>query len=222
MERSHRWALRSIHTFNTTLNKNPPQALYGIIQGGVYEDLRKRSSDFTNSQDSLFGQAIGGSLGESRAQMHEIVAYTASCLHKDRPTHLLGIGGIGDIFFGVEQGIDTFDCVHPTRLARHGGALVRPCHQEENKREHINLRNTCYTYDQRPLEPDCSCSTCHNVTRAYLHYLLKAGETIVHSLLMIHNVTFMNRMMEAIRTTLHHQPDQWNNLKEHWVNCDRA
>jgi queuine tRNA-ribosyltransferase len=98
------------------------QALYGIIQGGIYEDLRDESTDFINKH-AFFGTAIGGSLGASKKNMHDIVAYTRARVRDDRPVHLLGIGGVRDIFHGVRQGIDTFDCVHPSRLARHGGAL---------------------------------------------------------------------------------------------------
>jgi queuine tRNA-ribosyltransferase len=104
--------------------------LYGIIQGGVYKDLRRESVEFTNSQP-FFGTAIGGSLGANTATMHDIVAYTRDLVRDDRPVHLLGIGGVIDIFHGVRQGIDTFDCVHPTRLARHGGALVKASHWDD-------------------------------------------------------------------------------------------
>jgi queuine tRNA-ribosyltransferase len=125
MRRSHRWAQRSLDQFvNTTEMVSTPQALYGIIQGGVYSDLRKESVEFINSL-GVFGIAIGGSLGSTRQMMKEIVELTCQHIRKDRPVHLLGIGGVADIFHGVRQGIDTFDCVHPSRLGRHGGALVK-------------------------------------------------------------------------------------------------
>ena len=104
------------HDFNRT------QALYGIIQGGIYEDLRDESTAFINAH-AFFGTAIGGSLGATKKEMHDIVAYTRARVRDDRPVHLLGIGGVRDIFHGVRHGIDTFDCVHPSRLGRHGGAL---------------------------------------------------------------------------------------------------
>jgi queuine tRNA-ribosyltransferase len=128
MRRSHRWAQRSLKEFIRT--DTGKQALYGIVQGGIYEDLRDESTDFVNSQN-FFGTAIGGSLGDTRKRMHEIVEYTRSKVRDDRPVHLLGIGGVMDIFNGVRQGIDTFDCVAPMRLARHGGALVMAAHWEE-------------------------------------------------------------------------------------------
>jgi Queuine tRNA-ribosyltransferase len=123
MRRSHRWALRSLNEFART--HTGKQALYGIIQGGVYEDLRTESVDFINTHP-FFGTAIGGSLGATKQDMHDIVAFTRNLIRDDRPVHLLGIGGIRDIFHGVRQGIDTFDCVHPTRLGRHGGKDLFP------------------------------------------------------------------------------------------------
>ena len=130
MHRSHRWAVRSLEQFKRT--DSGAQALYGIIQGGVYRDLREVSTDFINAQN-FFGTAIGGSLGATKQEMHEIVSLTRSRVRDDRPVHLLGIGGIRDIFHGVRQGIDTFDCVHPSRVARHGGALVMSAHWEEDE-----------------------------------------------------------------------------------------
>jgi queuine tRNA-ribosyltransferase len=128
MLRSHRWAKRCLKEFART--HTGKQALYGIIQGGIYHDLREKGVDFVNNQP-FFGMAIGGSLGGTKKDMHEIVSFTRSLMSNDRPIHLLGIGGVRDIFHGVRQGIDTFDCVHPTRLGRHGGALVTAAHWSE-------------------------------------------------------------------------------------------
>ena len=122
MDMSHRWAMRSLAEFNKI--NDGSQQLYGIIQGGIYPHLRKESCEFVNSQ-AFFGNAVGGSLGQNKEQMHEVVGIAMATLNRDRPTHLLGIGGVADIFNGVRYGIDTFDCVHPTRLARHGGALMK-------------------------------------------------------------------------------------------------
>jgi queuine tRNA-ribosyltransferase len=207
MERSHRWAKRSLDTFES--NNNGNQALYGIVQGGVYEDLRLASCDFNNT-GNFFGQAIGGSLGSNKNQMYDIVEFTKSKLDPNKPTHLLGIGDIDDIFFGVEQGIDTFDCVHPTRIARHGGALVQqianslqPYERTTYKKQHhINLFNSMYKLNQDPIEHGCSCSTCKNHSKGYLHYLLKAKELLAYQLITIHNVSFMNRLMTAIRQAI--------------------
>jgi queuine tRNA-ribosyltransferase len=196
MERSHRWEKRSLDEF---IRKNDfTQALYGIVQGGIHQDLRKRSAEFIE-ENQFFATAIGGTLGSTKAQMHEVVEMAMGELSASRPIHLLGIGGIVDIIKGVELGIDTFDCVHPTRIARHGGALVKSQCRDNKKREHINLKRSGYATDDNPIEPDCDCSTCNNFSRAYLHYLLKANELLAPSAITIHNIRFMNRLMEEIR-----------------------
>ncbi len=191
MRLSHRWEKRSLEAFDQ--HNNGCQALYGIIQGGVYEDLRQESVDFVNGED-FFAYAIGGSLGAYKSQMYDIINFTAPRLSVDRPIHLLGIGGIKDIFVGVRAGIDTFDCVHPTRLGRHGGALVRAA-----EKEHINLRNAQYKQDSNPIEVTCLCSTCATYSRGYIHHLLKAQELLAYTLLTVHNIRYMNALMAAIR-----------------------
>ncbi len=204
MHMSHRWAARSLQEFQ----RGPTgiQALYGITQGGVYPDLRKISADFVNSH-SFFGHAVGGSLGANKDQMEEVVEMAVEHLDPSRPIHLLGIGGIRDIFFGVQQGIDTFDCVHPTRLARHGGALVPPSVWEEmaenpEGREHINVRNARFREDSKPIDSSCGCQTCQTFSRSYIHHLLKAGELLGMQALTVHNVHFMNRVLAAIRQAI--------------------
>jgi len=204
MHMSHRWAERSLKEFQ----KEPLglQALYGITQGGVYPDLRKISADFVNSLP-FFGHAVGGSLGADKAQMAEVVEMAMEPLDPVRPVHLLGIGGISDIFYGVQQGIDTFDCVHPTRLARHGGALVplsvwESMGEDPRGREHMNLRNARFRDDARPLDETCGCQTCQTLSRGYLHHLLKAGELLVMQALTVHNVHFMNRLLSRIRKAI--------------------
>ena len=130
MQRSHRWARRSLNSFNSKLNYNPrygssgEQRLYGIVQGGVYEDFREESIEFNLNHIDVFGIAIGGSLGSSKEEMYNVVNFTGNKLGANHPIHLLGIGDPKDIWSLVRAGIDTFDCVSPTRLARHGGALM--------------------------------------------------------------------------------------------------
>ena len=210
MEMSHRWGQRSYEEFTRT--NDGSQALYGIIQGGIYEDLRKESCDFVNSLP-FFGHAIGGSLGENKDQMKEVVDYAAKLLDERRPIHLLGIGGISDIFYGVKAGIDTFDCVHPTRLARHGGALAK--RKQSTDKEHINIRNSQYRFDTTPIESDCSCHTCKNYTKSYLHHLLKAQELLALTLISIHNIAFMNRLLAAIRGAI--ETDSLDELQKEWL-----
>jgi len=205
MRRSHRWAVRCLHEFVD--HDDGSQALYGIIQGGVHQDLRDESTDFANRQP-FFGTAIGGSLGADRETMHDVVGYTAARCRPDRPIHLLGIGGIRDIFHGVRSGIDTFDCVHPTRLGRHGGALVQARYWDEEQpeapitREHIHLEKSRFRLDRRPIDPTCGCYTCRNHSRGYLHHLLRANETLGGTLISLHNIFFMNRLMAAIRSAI--------------------
>lgn len=193
-ERSHRWELRSLQEFEKI--NDGTQGLYGIIQGGIYDDLRKESVQFV-SENNFFGQAIGGSLGGSKEQMHDIVACTCNFLDNNRPTHLLGIGGLSDIINGVKNGIDTFDCVHPTRLARHGGALVDP--QFNDNRESLNINNSCFIHDLSPISETCDCYCCKNFSRSYIHYLFKAKEFLGGQLLTIHNTRFMVNFMKNIR-----------------------
>ena len=204
MHMSHRWAERSLKEFQ----RGDPdhQALYGIVQGGVYPDLRKISADFVNNLP-FFGHAIGGSLGADKAQMAEVIEMAIEPLDPQRPIHLLGIGGISDIFYGVRQGIDTFDCVHPTRLARHGGALVPPfvwetLGESSKGHEHMNLRNSRFREDERPIDESCDCHTCKTLSRAYLHHLLKARELLALKALTSHNVHFMNRLLSNIRKAI--------------------
>ncbi|HQU09820.1 MAG TPA: tRNA guanosine(34) transglycosylase Tgt, partial [Opitutales bacterium] len=212
MELSHRWAMRSYEAFKT--HDDGRQALYGIVQGGVYQDLRKISASFVAEQP-FFGQAVGGSLGGSKDQMHEVVAIAAEYLHPERPTHLLGIGGISDLWNGVAMGMDTFDCTHPTRIARHGGALVHP--ELGEGRAYLNLKNTRFKTDLSPLEPGCPCYCCSRFTRAYLHHLIKADELLAGQLVTLHNMGFMMRMAKLIKKSLaegtfHTERTLWANV----------
>jgi len=196
---SHRWGLRCLQEFEQ--HHDGRQALYGILQGGVYPDLRQQAAEFVNSQP-FFGHAVGGSLGEEKAEMYEVIDHSLSLLDSSRPVHLLGIGGIKDIFVGVAAGVDTFDCVHPTRLARHGGALIRAVQGEETTREHIVLSNRRHQQDERPIDATCPCETCKVFSRAYLHYLFRANEFLGIQALILHNVAYMNRLMQAIREAI--------------------
>lgn len=216
MRRSHRWGQRSLETFSAGPSQG--RGLYGIIQGGIWPHLREESCDFVNNQP-FFGHAIGGSLGASKTQMYEIVDYTTERLIRTRPIHLLGIGGIQDILTGVSLGIDTFDCVHPTRVARHGGALVspplNPSLGQRAQRDHINLHNAHYKTDTSPIDPECLCQTCQSVSKGYLHYLLKAKELSAFAYLTIHNMTFMTSLMKQIRHAL--EEGTFEDLRAKWM-----
>ncbi len=215
MAMSHRWGDRSLAEFarGGGMSANGmPQALYGIIQGGVYPDLRKESSEYTRDRP-FFGTAVGGSLGASKDQMYEVVGMCMPHVHPDRPVHLLGIGGIRDILAGVRQGIDTFDCVSPTRIARHGWALHAGV-----KGERLNLRNARFRDDPEPLEAACGCPTCATHSRAYLHHLFRAEELLGPTLVSVHNVAVMNRLMREIRAAL--PAGTLDDLERVWVSKD--
>jgi queuine tRNA-ribosyltransferase len=212
MALSHRWGDRSIAAYERAGGlsaQGSPQALYGIVQGGIYPDLRRESTEFAAGRP-YFGTAVGGSLGGSKAQMAEVVAMTTAYLHPGRPVHLLGIGGFSDIFASIRLGIDTFDCVHPTRVARHGWALAKAAPGDR-----INLRNARFREDAGPIDPSCACDTCRHYAAGYLHHLLKAGELLAMTLLSIHNVATMARLMAEIRAAI--AAGTLDSLRRDWV-----
>ena len=209
LERTHRWAQRSLDARGDT-----SQALYGILQGGAYEDLRARSVEFITSLP-FQGFAVGGSLGNTKQDMLEVLDWTVPGLPPDRPRHLLGIGDIVDLFEAVERGIDTFDCVIPTRFARNANVFVPPEEPGRGRRGTLNLTNACYTKDDKPICSVCSCYTCRNHSRAYLRHLYKAGEILASQLASIHNLQFLLTLMRAIREAL--AQGVFAGLKARWV-----
>jgi len=214
MYRSHRWAQRSINSFqsknlyNSCSGSAGNQKLYGIIQGGIYLDLRDESIEYNLYNKSFFGLAIGGSLGSDKNQMYEIVKYTSEKAKSKKPLHLLGIGDPSDIWELVKYGIDTFDCVSPTRLARHGSALIR------TKEGKINLKNSKYKFDLLPIDESCNCNTCKYYSKSYLHHLLKSEELLSLQLISIHNIFFMNNLMEYIRMSI--KKDNFVKAEKDW------
>ena len=215
MLRSHRWAERSINYFNSNLKydskagSSGSQEIYGIIQGGIYKDLREESIYFNQKKIDTFGIAIGGSLGSNKNEMQEVVSFTASRLENSKPVHLLGIGEPVDIWEFVEHGIDTFDCVSPTRLARHGSALVK------GKRNKINLKNKKFKENFYPIDISCNCYTCKNFTLSYLHHLFISNEILALQLVTNHNIYFMNELMETIRYSINN--NLFEEVKKEWL-----
>ena len=215
MLRSHRWAERSINYFNSNLKydskagSSGSQEIYGIIQGGIYKDLREESIYFNQQKIDTFGIAIGGSLGSNKNEMQEVVSFTASRLENSKPVHLLGIGEPVDIWEFVAQGIDTFDCVSPTRLARHGSALVK------GKRNKINLKNKKFKENFNPIDISCNCYTCKNFTLSYLHHLFVSNEILALQLVTNHNIYFMNELMETIRYSINN--NLFEEVKKEWL-----
>jgi queuine tRNA-ribosyltransferase len=194
MEMSMRWGDRSLAEHER--GDDGKQAMYGIVQGGVYPDLRKQSCEYTRDRN-FFATAIGGSLGSSKEQMYDVVGMCAPHIHPDRPVHLLGIGSFIDVFSNVRHGMDTFDCVSPTRMARHGWALVKGA-----PKERLNLRNAKYMKDATPVDETCGCHACKNHSRSYIHHLFRMSELLGMQLLSIHNVFTMNRLMRDVRKAI--------------------
>jgi queuine tRNA-ribosyltransferase len=196
MERTHRWLDRCLEWHRQ--NGPAGQAVYGIVQGGTFRDLRMMSTGAIAASASE-GIAIGGSLGQDKAQMYEVVDWTTAELERlapRRPRHLLGIGEIDDLIAGVRSGIDTFDCAMPTRLGRHGVALV----PAPDARWRLDLQKRRWRRADEPILDGCGCPTCRGgFTRAYLHYLLRAGELTGLRLVTLHNLSFVATVMADLR-----------------------
>jgi queuine tRNA-ribosyltransferase len=207
MEMSCRWGDRSLAEWKR--KDDGKQKMYGIVQGGVYPDLRKESCEWTANAD-FFATAIGGSLGSTKEQMYEVVAMCAPMIHPTRPVHLLGIGSFIDVFSNVLSGIDTFDCVSPTRIARHGWAMVKGA-----PKERLNIRNARYVNDPDPVDSTCDCMACKNHSRAYIHHLFRVGELLGMQLLSIHNVATMTRLMRDVRKGI--STGTLDQIKKEWV-----
>lgn len=198
-ERTHRWLERCLEWH--TRQGPGDQVVYGIVQGGVEPDLRRESAEVVAASDCA-GIAIGGSLGRDKAQMHEVVSWTTETLERvagERPRHLLGIGDIDDLLAGIGMGIDTFDCAMPTRLARHGVALV----PDPENRWRVDLLKGRWRDSQEPILSGCPCPACAaGHSRGYVHYLMKAGEITGARLLTLHNLGFVARLMEGLRDAI--------------------
>ena len=201
-ERTLRWAKRGKDAFN-----NERQSLFGIVQGGSFEDLRKYSALETVKM-GFDGYAIGGvAIGEEKDVTYKMIDYSIKYLPEDKPRYLMGVGEPLDILEGVWQGVDMFDCVLPTRLARHGNAFTR-----EGK---INLKNAKFKEDFSPIEDSCDCYTCKNYTKAYVKHLINCNESLGGTLLSIHNIRFLIKMMEEIREAI--KEDRFSEYKEEFT-----
>ena len=190
LERTLRWAERG-----KKVHSNPNQALFGIVQGGAYEDLRRYSAEETVKLD-FDGYGIGGVAndGECKEDMYKAIEYSTPYLPKDKVRYLMGVGDPVDILEGVERGVDIFDCVLPTRIARHGQAFTRT--------GKINLNNAKYIEDLLPVEEGCDCYCCRNYSRSYVRHLIRVKETFGGRLLSIHNIRFLIKLTEEIREAI--------------------
>ena len=189
MERTHRWAQRC-----KDAKTREDQALFGIVQGGTYADLRKESAKVIDSMD-FPGNAIGGlSVGEPKPLMNEMLDITVPLLSENKPRYLMGVGSFDCFVDGVARGVDMFDCVLQTRMARNGTALTRT--------GRLVVRNAQYARDFSPIEEGCTCYTCRHFTRAYIRHLVKAGEILGATLLTIHNIHTSVQFMKEIRRAI--------------------
>ena len=194
-ERTHRWLERCLDWHEE--HGPAHQAVFGIVQGGVHEDLRRASAQSV-SEAGVDGIAIGGTLGRDKAEMHGVLEMTAAMLPPEPPKHLLGIGEPDDLLAGIGLGIDVFDCAVPTRLARHGMALA----PLPDKRFRFDVARGIFATDEGPLVGGCPCPTCAVHTRAYLHYLSRAEELTAGRLLTLHNLTFLERLVAGARAAI--------------------
>jgi len=193
LDRTHPWLARCADEHHRS-GDPARQALFGIVQGGIFPDLRAESARFASGMD-LPGYAIGGlAVGETKADMLATLEYTTPHLPAHKPRYLMGVGSPEDLVHGVARGVDIFDCVLPTRVARNGAALTR-----EGR---INMRNRQYAADPDPLEPGCTCYTCRTFSRAYIRHLVKASEILAHQLLSLHNLHLLLTLMREMRAAI--------------------
>ncbi len=193
LDRTHSWLARCAAE-HARSGDPARQALFGIVQGGIFMDLRAESARFVSEMD-LPGYAIGGlAVGETKAEMYTTLEQTTPLLPAHKPRYLMGVGSPEDLIHGVARGVDIFDCVLPTRVARNGAALTR--------QGRINMRNQRYTGDPEPIEPGCTCYACTHFSRAYIRHLVKASEILGHQLLSIHNLHLLLTLMREMRAAI--------------------
>lgn len=198
-ERTLRWAERGLKAHN-----RQDQALFGIVQGGAYQDLRYHAAQELAKMD-FPGYSIGGtSIGEPKEVCYSMIKDAVKFLPQDKPRYLMGVGSIDYILEGIQNGVDMFDCVLPTRLARHGALMT--------SHGRVNIQRAQYKEDFTPLDSDCDCCTCTHYTKAYLHHLYKAGEDLGKTLNSIHNIRFLIRLVEGARKAI--QEDRFLEYKE--------
>ncbi len=206
-ERTHRWAERSLNAAT-----NPKQGIFGICQGGMYEDLRAESAKVIGAMN-FAGCAVGGlSVGEPRNVMYRMLEVSTKFLPENKARYLMGVGTPDHLLEGVARGVDMFDCVFPTRVARNGMAMVSP---QTNSRGRLVMKNSEFTEDFAPLEPNCDCYTCRNkFTRAYIRHLVRADEIFGLRLLALHNLRYLQRFMSNMREAI--LADSFNDFRENF------
>jgi queuine tRNA-ribosyltransferase len=189
MVRTHQWAERCLKS-----HKRQRQALYAIVQGGIFPDLRRQSAEFLTSL-KFDGYAVGGlSIGEPKSVTFDITEQTAALLPSDKPRYLMGVGSPEDVVECVARGIDIFDCALPTRVARNGALYTR--------KGRVDIGNAVFSQQETPIDTDCRCYTCQNFSAAYLHHLFRSKELLAYRLATIHNLAFMSSLVESIRSAI--------------------
>ncbi len=206
LARTHRWAQESLRAYKKLKSV---QALYGVVQGSVFKDLRIASAKFISSLP-FAGIAIGGvSVGESKKEMKEVLDWVVPLLPENKPRHLLGVGEIDDIFSLIKAGVDTFDCVMPTRLGRMGRILTK------FQNFTYEVTKTKFNEDKQPLDPQCRCYVCQNFTRAYICHLFRTRELLAYRLATYHNLYFINKLVSQIRQAI--RENRLEKLEKEWL-----
>ncbi|MBI2139089.1 tRNA guanosine(34) transglycosylase Tgt, partial [Candidatus Woesearchaeota archaeon] len=209
LERTHRWAKESLKHYNKK------QALFGIVQGGLFKNLRQESAKYIGGLP-FAGFGIGGPLGGSKHDMENILDWTIPLLPKNKPVHMLGIGAVEDLFTCVEKGADMFDCAAPTKWARRGHLYLTPPSGGNRKNKfRINIDNAKFREDKKPIDASCACSVCKIYSRAYLRHLFTAKEISYFRLASIHNLHFMLELMREIRESISN--NSFLKLKSVWL-----
>lgn len=208
LERTSRWGIASLNA-----HKRKDQLMYGIVHGGRFEELRKFSAEFTNKYFDAI--SIGGSY-TSKEVLFQMVSSCVPHFDEEKPRHLLGIGEIEDVFESVSRGMDFFDCVAPTRRARHGSLFVHPKNGGQKERSFIiHITNRRFQTDPEPIDPSCMCYVCQNFTRAYLHHLFTTNELLAFQLATYHNLYFITNLMSNIREAI--GEGSFHTLKTTWL-----
>lgn len=208
LERTCRWAIRSLKA-----HKRKDQLMYGIVHGGRFDELRKFSAEFTNKYFDAV--SIGGSY-TSKEVLFQMVSECVPFFDEEKPRHLLGIGEIEDVFESVSRGMDFFDCVAPTRRARHGSLFIKPKNGGHKQNSFVfHITNKKYQTDPNPIDPGCECYVCQQFTRAYLHHLFAANELLAFQLATYHNLFFITLLMKRIRGAL--EEGSFHLLKAEWL-----
>lgn len=209
LDMTNRWLIRS-----KKAHRQKSQLLYGVTHGGIFKDLRIKSAKFVD--ENFDAIALGGA-HKNKQNMYDIIDWTIENSTEEKPKHMLGIGEVDDIFAIIERGIDTFDCVIPTRLGRTGFFFVSPKLGNIKNRFRLSIDKSVFAGDKKPLDVNCNCYVCKTFTRGYLHFLFKSRELLAYNLLSYHNVYFLVSLTKQIRNAI--LEDKFQALKKKWLVC---